>query len=174
VSEPEKGAPPTSNATSAHCRGPHGQIEELTAQLRLLAQSHRTQEIEIAAARRDLEVKAAYILMLETTHAERRDQLSALHSHLRHLDDVAYGDLPAAVARAAQAEEQLAPEQARSISLERIAVEATARALIAETENAAFRVRTSTVFADALGRRFRRSGRLHTWARRLLRSAGGH
>lgn len=145
-------------------------IEDLTAQLHLVVESHRIQEMEIAAARRDLDVKAAYILMLETTHAERRAQLDSLHSHLRHLDTVAYGDLPAATARANRAENQLADQHTLLVRVEHAAAEATARASAAEAEIAAFRTRMSTVVADALGGRLRRHGHLYNSARRLLSS----
>jgi hypothetical protein len=75
-------------------------LEEVDAQLRARLQADRLRELELQAARRDLDVKSAYNTMLERTLTERQGDLEWARQRL----DQFQHELNAATARAEHAE----------------------------------------------------------------------
>lgn len=84
------------------------ELEEVRLELRARVEADRMRELELVAARRDLEVKAAYNVMLERSLTQRQEQLDWTRGHIEHLDRIAQVDLPAALARAEHAEHRAA------------------------------------------------------------------
>lgn len=80
------------------------QLEELGAQLRARLEADRVRELELLAARRDLDVKSAYNVMLERSLTERQGDLEWARLRMDRLEH----DLRAATNRAEQAEAQAA------------------------------------------------------------------
>ncbi|MGY5885420.1 hypothetical protein [Modestobacter lacusdianchii] len=84
------------------------ELEMVRSELRARIEADRLRELELVAARRDMEVKSAYNVMLERSLTERQEHLDWARNHIDHLDRIAQVDLPAAIARAEHAESQVA------------------------------------------------------------------
>jgi hypothetical protein len=142
---------------------------ELRSKLTTRVNSARIHELELASARQDLEVKAAYNVMLERAALERQADIAHLHAHIASLSAISAQVAPA-VERAATSEAGLAQEQTRADDAERRLLDLTARMLITERELAAFRRRTSTLVAERMAQRFHRHGLLYRFGQRALRA----
>ena len=61
------------------------QLEEVRSQLRFRVEAERMRELELQAARRDIEVKSAYNLMLERSLSDRQVDLEWTRQRIDHL-----------------------------------------------------------------------------------------
>lgn len=80
------------------------QLEEISAQLRARVQGDRVRDLELQAARRDLDVKSAYNVMLERSIAERHGDLEWARQRIDRFEH----DLHAVTVRAQHAEARAA------------------------------------------------------------------
>lgn len=74
------------------------ELAHAQAQLAERLAADRIRELEFAAARRELDVQAAYTSMLERLAADRLDQLTQLHQYMAHVEREI--EVPAVVTRA--------------------------------------------------------------------------
>jgi hypothetical protein len=128
------------------------QVSTLQARLNELLERERVRELELAALRKDVEVKAAYNTMLERAAGENRELIDWLRSRLDDVQGV------------------LEPEHERSAQLER-SLDAAARELQLERQRISYRLAQRVIVPVA------RRPRLFALARRLgrlaLRSSSG-